>query len=91
MGRFDDLFNEADAAFNANEKYKEELKGLAGLSEEQITSVSPDTKAYDALVKVVKQASKENLSKAQLVDNIKSLGDIAVKLAKKIPQFGELL
>jgi hypothetical protein len=91
MGRFDDLFNDADAAFNANEKYKKELEGLTGLSKDAIKSVTPDTKDYDALIKVVKQASKENLSKAELVDNIKELGDVAVKIAKKIPQFAALL
>ena len=53
--------------------------------------MTPDTKDYDALIKVVQQASKENLSKAQLVDNIKELGDVAVKIAKKIPKFADLL
>lgn len=91
MGRFDDLFNDADAAFDANEKYKKELEALTGLSKDAIRSVTPDTKDYDALIKVVQQASKENLSKAQLVDNIKELGDVAVKIAKKIPQFADLL
>lgn len=91
MGRFDDLFDDADAAFNANEKYKKELEALTGLSKDAIRSVTPDTKDYDALIKVVQQASKENLSKAQLVDNIKELGDVAVKIAKKIPQFADLL
>ena len=91
MGRFDDLFNDADAAFDANEKYKKELEALTGLSKDAIRSVTPDTKDYDALIKVVQQASKENLSKAQLVDNIKDLGDVAVKIAKKIPKFADLL
>jgi transcriptional regulator len=91
MRRFDDLFNEADAAFNANDNYQKEINQLKGLSQEEIASITSDTKDHTALIKVVEQAKQENLSKAQLVENIKSLGDIAVKIAKKIPQFAQLL
>ena len=89
MNRFDDLFDEADAAFNAT--YQEELNQLKGLSSEVIASITPNIKEYTALVSVVEKASKENISKAQLVENIKGLGKIAVTIAKKIPQFSELL
>ena len=91
MGRFDNLFNKADAAFNASEKYQKEINQLKGLSQEEIASITPDTQDNLALIKVVEQASEENLSKVQLVENIKALGDVAVKIAKKIPQFAELL
>jgi hypothetical protein len=37
------------------------------------------------LVKVVEKASKDNLSQAQLVENIKSMGNVAVQIAKKVP------
>tara|TARA_B100001063_G_C16410911_1_gene379453 strand:+ start:172 stop:441 length:270 start_codon:yes stop_codon:yes gene_type:complete len=89
MNRFDDVFDEADAAFNAT--YQEELNQLKGLSPEVITSITPNIKEYKALVSVVEKASKENISKAQLVENIKGLGKIAVTIAKKIPKFSELL
>jgi hypothetical protein len=89
MNRFDDLFDEADAAFNAT--YQEELNQLKGLSPEVIASITPNIKEYTALIRVVEKASKENISKAQLVENIKGLGKIAVTIAKKIPQFSELL
>lgn len=89
MNRFNDLFDEADAAFNAT--YQEELNQLKGLSLEVITSITPNIKEYTALVSVVEKASKENISKAQLVENIKGLGKIAVTIAKKIPKFSELL
>jgi transcriptional regulator len=89
MNRFNDLFDEADAAFNAT--YQEELNQLKGLSPEVIASITPNIKEYTALVSVVEKASKENISKAQLVENIKGLGKIAVTIAKKIPQFSELL
>lgn len=90
--RFTNLFADADAAFNG--KYKEELKALTGLSKDEIDALTPVTselKTYNVLIKVVEQASKDNLSQAELIDNIKSLGDIAIKIAKKIPQFAALL
>ncbi len=92
MGRFSGLFAEADAAFNGI--YKTELDKLIGLSKEDIDSVIPgteDLRVYSVLVKVVEKASRENISKAQLIADIKELGDIAVKIAKKVPQFASLL
>jgi vesicle coat complex subunit len=92
MGRFSGLFEEADAAFNGI--HKAELDELTGLSKEDIDSVTPgteDLRVYSVLVKVVEKASKENISKAQLVADIKELGDIAVKIAKKVPRFASLL
>jgi hypothetical protein len=90
--RFDDLFAEADAAFNG--AYKNELNQLIGLSKEEIDMVTPGTSdltIYAVLIEVVKKASKDNLSQAQLVANIKSLGNVAVQIAKKIPPFAALL
>ena len=90
--RFTDLFAEADTAFNG--KYKTELNGLMGLSKVDIDSITPgtsDLQIYSILIKVVEKASKENLTQAQLIGNIKDLGDVAVKIAKKIPQFASLL
>jgi len=90
--RFSDLFAEADEAFNG--KYKKELNALTGLSKEEIDAVTPgttDLKVYSVLIKVVEKASKDNLSQAQLIANIKELGDIAIKIAKKAPQFAGLL
>jgi len=90
--RFSNLFAEADAAFNG--KYKKELNALTGLSKEEIDSVTPvttDLQIYSVLIKVVEKASKDNLSQAQLISNIKELGDLAVKIAKKVPQFAALL
>lgn len=91
MGRFSKLFAEADAAFNG--AYKEALEKLAGLSKEDVDSVTPDTedsRVYLVLIKVVERASKENSSKAQLIEDIKELGDVAVKIAIKVPQLAIL-
>lgn len=89
---FDDLFAEAEAALNG--EYKNELDNLLGLSREEIDAVTPgtsDLKTYDVLISVVKRASKDNISQAQLIDNIRSLGEVAVKIAKKVPSFAVLL
>ncbi|MBT4680275.1 MAG: hypothetical protein HOB69_10525 [Flavobacterium sp.] len=90
MSRFDNLFNEADGAFNANEKYQQEIEQLKGLSPEDIASITPNIKEYTALVSVVEKASKENISKAQLAANIRQLGTVVVKIAKKTPLLSEL-
>jgi hypothetical protein len=90
--RFDDLFADADAAFNG--LYKDELNQLVGLSKEEIDSITPETtdlKTYAVLIKVVEKASKDNLSQAQLIENINALGDVAVQIAKKVPKFAALL
>ena len=90
MSRFDNLFNEADGAFNANEKYQQEIEQLKGLSPEDIAAITPNTEDHTALIKVGKQASEENLSKAQLAANIRQLGAVVVKIAKKTPLLSEL-
>ena len=90
MSRFDNLFNEADGAFNANEKYQQEIEQLKGLSPEDIASITSNIKEYTALVSVVEKASKENISKAQLAANIRQLGTVVVKIAKKTPLLSEL-
>lgn len=90
--RFTDLFAEADSAFSG--VYKKELNDLLGLSREEIDAIIPgtaDLQVYSVLIKVVENASKDNLDQAELIENIKSLGEIGVKIAKKIPQFASLL
>lgn len=90
--RFSALFAEADAAFNG--VYKDELDQLTGLSRTEIDAITPgteDMKVYSVLIKVVEQASKDNLTQAQLIQSIKDLGAIAIKIAKKVPQFAALL
>lgn len=89
--RLKNLFKEADKAFDG--MYKEQLDGLTGLSKKEVDSITPDTtdlRVYSVLIKVVEIASKENLSKAELVEDIKSLGEIAIKIAKKVPQLAVL-
>ena len=93
LNRFDDLFGEADAAFSGT--YKSQLNDLMGLSKSEIEEVTPngltDISIYNKLIEVVKQASKDNISQADLITNIKSLGEIAIKIAEKVPALAALL
>lgn len=90
--RFTESFAKANTAFH--ELYVIELKQLKGLSKEEIEAIAPNpdsSEIYKSLIDVIEKASKENLSQAQLISNIKGLGDIAIKIAKKIPHFAMLL
>ncbi|WP_270653915.1 hypothetical protein [Phocaeicola plebeius] len=92
MNRFTNLFDAADAAFNKH--YSEELKQLKGLSEEEISKILPSTtdfQIYNELIKIVENASQENLAQADLADKIKSLGNVAVNIAKKVPGLNAIL
>ncbi len=75
-------------------KYKRELNDLSGLSKTEIDSIVPgttDLQKYDELIAVVKEASRVNLQQAQLKTQIIKLGDIAVKIASKIPSLATIL
>jgi len=74
-------------------KYAKELNELAGLSRNEIDAITPgveDLQAYDALITVVKDASRSNLANAQLKQRIETLGSLAVKVAKKVPSLAAL-
>lgn len=69
-------------------KYKTELAALMGLSRDEIDAITPtttDIETYDKLITIVKEASRVNLSQAQLKQRIEELGDIAIKIAEKVP------
>lgn len=86
------LAQKANKSFNG--KYKEELDQLARLSKEEVNSVTPgeeDARTYSVLLKVVEEASRQNLTQSELVEDIKDLGGVAIKIAKKIPKLAPLL
>jgi hypothetical protein len=67
-------------------KYAQEIDELLGLSREEIDAITPDItdlEIYDRLLSVVKIASKNNLSQAELTERIRALGDVAVSIVKK--------
>lgn len=92
VNRFDDLFDEADKAFDG--KYGAQLKELEALSKENEDSLTPNTanaEAYRKLIEVVNEASKNNLSQAELIKNVKALGEVSINLAKKVSSLATLL
>lgn len=91
-GRFKDKFKEADKAFDG--KFNKELNDLMGMSRSEIDAITPDTtdlRVYNVLLEVVKEASQKNIKKADLIKDIKELGEVAVTIAKKIPSLAKLL
>lgn len=92
--KYDDLFKDADDAFNKDKKYSKELESLKGLSEKETKSLTPNTakkEAYDKLIREIQIASTTNISQAELAENIRKLGTVALKLAKKVPQLAAIL
>ena len=91
MNRFTKSLAEADAAFSG--QYFKELELLKGLSEDEISKISPNTttmSVYEKLIEIVENASRKNMAQAELVSKIKGLGDTAIKISKKIPGLASL-
>jgi len=66
--------------------YADEIDGLLGLSRDEIDAITPDATdlaVYDQLIEVVKDASRKNLSQAELKRRVKALGAVAVEIARK--------
>jgi len=75
-------------------QYKDELNALMGLSKEEIDRITPDTtdlEIYAQLISVVKEASADNISQAELKANIIALGEVGIEIAKKIPALIDLV
>jgi hypothetical protein len=74
--------------------YADEIDELLGLSREEINAITPDgtdLATYDQLIEVVKDASRKNLSQAQLKARVKELGEVAVAIARKVGTLAALL
>jgi len=75
-------------------KYNKELNELAGLSRDDLNSITPDVtdlQKYDELITVVKEASRVNLAEAQLKQNIEKLGNVAIRIANRVPSLAKIL
>jgi hypothetical protein len=75
-------------------EYADEINALLGLSRETVDAITPDSTdlaEYDRLIEVVKDASRKNLSQAELKVRIRELGDVAVQIAKKVAPLASLL
>ncbi len=84
--RVREAMKRADEAFRG--EYADEINGLLGLSRTELDQLTPDAtdlETYDRLIEVVKEASRVNVEQAELVNRIETLGDLAVRIAKKVP------
>ncbi len=75
-------------------KYRQEVNALLGVSRSDIDAITPDStdlQVYDALIEVVKEASRQNLAQADLRNRIRSLGEVAVKIAEHVPSLAAIL
>ena len=85
-------FRQADESFMG--LYKDQLNELLGLPREKIDELTPDSTdllVYDKLIATVKEASAQNVKQGELIENIKELGELGIKIAKKVPKLATLL
>ena len=71
-----------------------EYKGLRSLDPDTIKDITPDTAdeaMYEHLMAIVQEASARNESQAQLSARIKDLGQIAIKIAERVPSLLTIL
>lgn len=64
------------------------------MSEIEITSLSPKTnrqETYQKLIEIVEEATRKNISQAELGAKIRSLGEMAITIAKNISGLKNLL
>jgi len=76
----------AEAAMDG--EHGEIYKELRALTPEQIDDITPDTRdqrEYECLMEVVQQATEKNIDQAELVERVKALGAVAIKIAKRVP------
>jgi hypothetical protein len=81
----DEDLKQNEAVFKG--KYSEQLQELLGLTDGEIKEVCPGAQSaqdYDRLIAVVREASRSNLSQADLTNQIEALGANAVKIAKLV-------
>jgi len=78
----------AQAADQLLDSQLEQLKALTGEQIDNLRIKVSDQELYDRLVAVVQDATQRNLSLAQLLGNIKSLGGEAISLAKEVLSIG---
>ncbi len=95
----DDIFAEMDAAAERAEAalngqfatIYEELRNLAPEDIDDITPGISDQKEYERLMALVQIASQQNIDQAELINRIRDLGEIAKKIARKIPSLAALI
>lgn len=80
------ILQEGRQAFKGGDSTQ--LKELEELSRADLDKITPDTtdlEAYDNLVAIVRRASAQNWSQAELRECISEAGELVIRIAKKIP------
>ena len=62
----------------------QELEALRGLNPDQIEQFGGTTEQLDNIMEEIKRAADENLKQAELIENLKNLGDSTYELAQKV-------
>ena len=78
----DEYIEIADA--NIKAEYKRELNSLRGLTPAQIQQFGGTTEQMDDIIREIEKARVDNLTQAQLLDNLKQLGESTFQLAKHV-------
>jgi hypothetical protein len=79
-----DVVKKNRAAFEG--AHADDLEKLMGLSKQDLDAITPGISSVDVyaqLIDVVKAASAQNMSAAELKGRIEALGTVAVAIAKK--------
>ena len=63
---------------------RRELNSLRGLTDEQIERFGGTTEQVEAIINEVESAADGNLQQAELIENLKKLGESTYGLARKV-------
>ena len=91
MGIFDEaeINAAADRAEIAlNGQFSQIYKELRALTPEEIDDITPDAtdqKEYERLIALVQEATVKNLEQAELINRVRALGEVGLKIARKVP------
>lgn len=75
-------------------KFKDCYRELRALTPEEIDGVTPDVTdqvQYERLLALVEEATRKNMSQAQLVERVRALGDVAMAIARKTTSLAGML
>lgn len=84
--------NDAIATWHGS--YSQIYRELRNLSPEEIDDITPDItdqQEYERLIAIVQEASKRNMSQAELAERIRTLSETAQKIVKMVPSLAMLL
>ena len=82
-----EAFQKSRDAFEG--RFAGELEELLCLSGEELSAIIPDTMdlwIYDALIVLVKDASRRNYSEADFKSKVENLGSVAIDIATLCPK-----